>query len=144
MDEYVVGFCFADDLESVWLIRKKRPSWQAGRLNGIGGHIEDGESPAEAMNREFTEEAGLPLDEWEYFGSLEDKRKWKVYLFRTVLSRSHSLYPYTKTDEEVVRVYIKNLPSRLQMIPNLSWLIPMALEAPHGMQYEIKETDKSV
>jgi hypothetical protein len=37
--EYVVGFAFDTD-GRVALIRKNRPEWQAGRLNGIGGHVE--------------------------------------------------------------------------------------------------------
>ena len=39
MTEYVVGFMLSIDGEDVALIRKERPAWQKGRLNGIGGHI---------------------------------------------------------------------------------------------------------
>src|SRR5687767_2261708 len=60
----------------VLLVRKARPEWQAGLLNGIGGKIQHlpirpqdtelrWESSLEAMRREFTEETGLSVDlEW--------------------------------------------------------------------------------
>ena len=61
MQEYVVGFLFDEDARryhktghgNVVLIEKNRPAWQAGRLNGVGGHIEIGETPDEAISREF-------------------------------------------------------------------------------------------
>jgi len=34
---YVLGFCFGPSLTTVVLIKKNRPAWQAGRLNGVGG-----------------------------------------------------------------------------------------------------------
>lgn len=57
--EYVLGIMFSEDEKKVLTIWKNRPSWQAGKLNGIGGKIEAGESPLEAMHREFIEETGF-------------------------------------------------------------------------------------
>lgn len=50
------------------MIRKRRPVSQAGTFNGIGGKVEQGESPADAMVRECFEESGietLPL-QWQH------------------------------------------------------------------------------
>ena len=47
MTEYVCGFAFDNTKQYVTLIEKKRPNWQAGYLNGVGGHIEEGEVPFE-------------------------------------------------------------------------------------------------
>src|SRR5690242_7587733 len=55
---YTVGFFFNEDLSKVLLIRKAKPPWQAGRLNGIGGSFEGTESPEKCMDREFLEETG--------------------------------------------------------------------------------------
>jgi 8-oxo-dGTP diphosphatase len=46
MQTYACGFLFSLDRTRVLLIRKRRPAWQAGRLNGVGGKIEPGETPA--------------------------------------------------------------------------------------------------
>ena len=61
MTDYVVGFAFnsTQNFNSVVLINKNRPDWQAGKYNGIGGHIEPGETTYEAITREFDEEAGV-------------------------------------------------------------------------------------
>ena len=40
----ILGFLF-DDKGNVALIRKHSPAWQAGRLNGLGGRVEHGETP---------------------------------------------------------------------------------------------------
>jgi hypothetical protein len=55
-DRYVLGFVFSEDSSRVLLVWKNRPAWQAGKLNGIGGKIEAGETPLQAMQREFREE----------------------------------------------------------------------------------------
>ena len=59
MQNYVVGFLFNKDETQVALVRKNRPEWQAGNLNGIGGKMEVGETTNECMQREFKEETGL-------------------------------------------------------------------------------------
>lgn len=70
MTRYVLGFMVWGSLVS--LIRKKRPEWQAGKLNGVGGHVEEGEPPRNAMAREFFEETGVKTspDLWEYDGRM--------------------------------------------------------------------------
>ncbi len=70
----VVGFLFSEDFSYVVLIEKSKPEWQAGRLNGVGGKIEEGEEPLDAMRREFKEEAGLDIQHWIEFAHLSDAR----------------------------------------------------------------------
>jgi 8-oxo-dGTP pyrophosphatase MutT (NUDIX family) len=69
---YVLGFYFTLDQRRVALIRKNKPEWQAGRLNGIGGKIEEGERPIDAMVREFAEEAGYATspESWRNFAEM--------------------------------------------------------------------------
>ena len=56
---YVAGFAFNMDGDRVLLVLKKKPAWQNGRLNAIGGKIEANESPLQAMVREFREETDV-------------------------------------------------------------------------------------
>ena len=121
MNRFVVGFLF-DDKDNVALISKNRPEWQRGRLNGIGGHIEVGETPDAAMSREFLEEAGVSLN-WRQF-CLMTGDGYELYCF-TARGRNHDITAVrTMTDEEVGWYAKQNLPANI--LPNLSWLIPMA------------------
>jgi 8-oxo-dGTP diphosphatase len=119
--EFVAGFLLGGSpYNTVALVRKERPEWQRGRLNGIGGHIESGESPAEAMRREFFEEAGLDIDTWEHFATVEGD--WgRVYFFRAWGEPQHAK---TCTDEEIVLESSFHVPS--SVVPNLQFLLPLA------------------
>jgi len=52
-----MGFLFNKRLE-ILLIEKNRPERYKGRLNEVGGKIENGESPTAAIDKEFFEETG--------------------------------------------------------------------------------------
>ena len=65
------GILFSPDLTKVVLIRKNRPEWQASKLNGVGGKLQDGETPLRGMQREFLEETGLEHWDWEPLARLE-------------------------------------------------------------------------
>ncbi|XPP93699.1 NUDIX domain-containing protein (plasmid) [Photobacterium leiognathi subsp. mandapamensis] len=59
MIKYVTGFMLSPDYKQVALITKNKPSWQTNKLNGIGGKIESGETPSEAMARELRKKQEL-------------------------------------------------------------------------------------
>ena len=128
MTEYVAGFLF--DLvpdnssiltSSVLLIRKEKPAWQKGLYNAIGGKIEEGETPLEAMRREFLEETDLSIDCWEQTVTLKFK-DCVVYFFRAMAEIGDFK---SMTEEEVYEFYTNKLPTNI--IPNLNWLIPLNL-----------------
>lgn len=120
---YCAGFLFSDD-GRVWLVRKNRPAWQAGKLNGIGGHVEPGETPAEAMRREFREEAGLDLDGWDHYATVTFPAG-EVWFYRLTVDAATFSKAEAKTDELIVPVAVDRVP--VIAIPNLHWLIPLAL-----------------
>lgn len=70
---YVLGIATDPAHAGVLLVLKNRPDWQAGLLNGIGGKIESGETPDQAIVREFYEETGIRTD----FTDEEDAPTWK-------------------------------------------------------------------
>lgn len=123
---YVVGFKFNRDLDQVALIRKLRPEWQRGLLNGVGGKIEPGETPLEAMVREFREETGGSGD-WTHFLSMagEDERsEFYIEFFYAV----GDLDVATQEEEQVEVCLISHLLSpRASAVDNLRWIVPLAL-----------------
>lgn len=124
MTKYVLGFIFDATAERVLLIEKQRPAWQAGKLNGIGGKIEAKEKPVAAMIREAFEECHLfsRVADWLPVASLKHP-EWHIEVFTTVHTQNPHMLQ-TKTDEFVSWVSINKLP--LNIIPNLSWLIPLS------------------
>lgn len=82
--QYVLGFMFDTTTQRVLLIRKCRPAWQAGKLNGVGGKLEAGETPLEALVREVSEEAALDTApaQWRYFGVMAGT-DFQVHCFET-------------------------------------------------------------
>jgi 8-oxo-dGTP diphosphatase len=128
--KYVVGFCFSSDLSKVALIHKNRPQWQRGRLNGIGGHTEPEETEADAMEREFDEEAGARLKNWKRFAVLVD-RDWLVEFF---WARGNLSVLSSRTDEQIELVDVDRiLLGQSSVLPSLRWLVPMALNDISGV-----------
>ena len=56
-----VGIVFDAKLEQVLLVHKQKPDWQIGKLNGMGGKVEEGESVVECMSRECLEETCIEI-----------------------------------------------------------------------------------
>ncbi len=118
----MLGFLFDSALENVALIEKKRPDWQAGCFNGIGGKIEPGETPEAAIGREFLEEAGLDNIAWMKFAVLGGS-EWTVHCY--CAADSSLTMVKTMTDEEISIKSAWEIPW-LQTLGNLRWLVPMA------------------
>lgn len=132
MTRYVTGFAFSEDRTKVVLIQKTKPEWQAGKLNGVGGKVEDNESPGEAMVREFKEETGIEttVDSWIDICSIEGK-DFQVNFFSRF---DNDMFEAKTTTEEIVAVYDVEYAYEVPelYIPNLTWLIPMALDDNSG------------
>ncbi len=120
--EYTVGLVFRNFGKEVALIKKTHPEWQSGRLNGIGGRIEDGETPFETMCREFREETGATVAGWGKFCELRHQDR-TIHYFVT-----HGGYALSSTTDEIVSWYKVRDISTLPVIQNLLWLIPLALD----------------
>jgi 8-oxo-dGTP diphosphatase len=132
MQVYSCGFLFAHDRSKVLLIRKNRPAWQAGKLNGLGGKLEPGETPLDAMRREFWEEAGTRIEDWTErvvltgVPSVADPRGWRGHFFRAFANGDALAACRAKTDEGLELHSTDPLPR--EVIPNLRWLIPLLLD----------------
>lgn len=121
---YVLGFLFSQNRQQVVLIRKTKPDWQAGKLNGVGGKVEDGEHPAVSMEREFLEETGCVVKDWQLFATMRFKSA-EVFCYRAFGDAGIA----ADGKEEVPGWYfVDSAVQRNDPIPNLKWLIPLALD----------------
>lgn len=126
--DYVLGFQF--DIEGAWvaLIEKKRPTWQAGLWNGIGGHIEPHESPEAAMGREFAEETGVSQGHmiWRHYATLETWTGNHVFCYSSFTDEVRDVA--TVTDERVIVFQTSSLATnRHCLVPSVLWMVEMAL-----------------
>ena len=123
---YTLGFAFDSSAEKVVLIRKNRPAFLAGLLNGVGGKIEDGETPIETMVREFREETGVETSalDWIFLGKMSNTH-FEVNVYSAF--GDFALDAKTMESEEIV-VHDVDMNAILENgAANLAWLIPMAL-----------------
>lgn len=137
MTHYVVGFAFSSNCEKVVLIQKNRPKWQAGKLNGVGGHVEEGEGSVDAMVREYREETGVSSagSDWRRFGHLNGYSSGSDESFHVVCYAAFDdklLSVHSLTDE-IVAVYpappFDGETAGYPVVSNLNWLIPLALDS---------------
>lgn len=131
MIKYVVGFAFSRNKTEVVLILKQKPDWQAGKLNGIGGKIEElDQSPHHAMSREFAEETGvkIPMILWHRFAVLKGiDYKAELHCFRLFTNRIYLCK--SMEQEEIRRMSVDTLFNHpIIAMNNLKVLIPMALD----------------
>lgn len=127
MTQYTIGFLFNKELNRVVLIRKTKPSWQRGKLNGVGGHVEAGETPDVTMAREFSEEVDHRL--------IKEEIKWQGYATMTgsdfqvfcFAATAEHLAVDSKTEEEVVTHAISEI-RNFDLVENLEWLIHLAID----------------
>lgn len=140
MTRMCLGFCFNPLDNTVLLMRKNRPDWQAGKLNGVGGHIETGETSRDAMVREFREETGCAIPDflWEHVGRMEhiqnspeDKAPWTVSVYMVNMTQTDDVR--TQTDEPLEWVPVSSLTALAaagQCIENIPVLVALCLLPP--------------
>jgi 8-oxo-dGTP pyrophosphatase MutT (NUDIX family) len=131
VQRYVVGFLFSQDFREVTLIRKQKPTWLAGLLNGIGGKIEPGESSEQAMKREFFEEGTYPAPselQWKHFcamsGTNNAASAFSVDFFYTV---GRPEWVMSREIEQIEKHETCDIAGGWEKtIGNLPWLVAMA------------------
>lgn len=123
MKHYVLGFVFNRQRDEVLLIEKKRPTWQAGHWNGIGGKIEPTDaSPLQAMQRKCAEEINCEYN-WE-LAVIFVCPGGTVYVYKA--DSGYELIEYEQIEDEILKVWPVDALPNLAM-NNLNWLIPLCL-----------------
>ena len=125
---------FSEDMKAVALIRKNRPEWQAGKLNGVGGKIEPNEDFSAAMVREFREEAGreTTMDQWRHYGQMigmndDNEGAFKCQIFASTMPGA-AIYRLKGQESEQIEIISIEKLCENEMIENLHWLILLALD----------------
>lgn len=134
----VLGFIFSNDNSKVVLCKKKKPKWQKGKYNGVGGKVEEEDNLdlSFAMRREAYEETGLSIDDWTKCITFTCAGGI-VHVFSTYVHPN--VFERIKSGEEEIRVFdVNKLPKTV--IPNLKWMVPMLLDTiewPIHFEYDL-------
>lgn len=122
---YALGFAFDETYDRVVLIRKNKPEWQRGKLNGVGGKIEDFDSsPHDAMIREFKEETGLLIPQWRKIATMVGS-DFEIFCFA---SHSDAIERVVSAEAEKVGVHHVGELYRSRFegcVSGVSWLVPL-------------------
>ncbi len=124
----VVGIAFNESVTRVLLVEKQRPKWQAGLFNGVGGKVEEGESPVGAVSREFFEQAGLDITEAAWTHCITYRGPdFEITFYQIFLPDKMFDSAKTATDEEVTPVPLSEIP-KVRTIFNLQYIVPMMMD----------------
>jgi 8-oxo-dGTP diphosphatase len=133
MVKYVAGFMFDLQRSVVLLVEKERPAWMQGYLNGIGGHVKEGESSIAAMVREFSEETGIATlnNEWVSYARLtgDNDGGWEVEWYWATRNNSELQLARPPVGGERLHLVLTGavLGGTAGTMANLPWLMALAL-----------------
>ncbi len=125
MTNYVAGFLFSKDGGDKLLVQKKKPLWQAGKWNAVGGKLRLHEFPESAMIRKFYEETSLRVEKWELFCVLAHAEN-NVSFYRAFHDCIFDSQSWNDVGEELAVFLNEYIPHPIMQ--NLTWLIPLALD----------------
>ncbi len=126
-------------MDKVLLIHKLAPAWQVGKLNGLGGKIEEGEDGLTCIVREIKEESGLVTEKenWEFICNMH-AADWSVdsfgYVYKGNMEDAKSM-----EQEQIEWFDVNNLPENV--VGNLKWLIPLTIDKMIGKDFIFKKVD---
>ncbi|MBR9680522.1 MAG: 8-oxo-dGTP diphosphatase [Candidatus Altiarchaeota archaeon] len=118
----IANLCHIIKDGKILLIRKKR-GLGAGKINGPGGHMDEGESPEEGVTREVKEELKIQIKNPKYSGMLEfindGKLAFLCYVFTTYEFEGEP----TETDEAIPLWYdLDKIPYNEMWEDDVEWL----------------------
>lgn len=97
--------CFIRQGDRISLLNREKPGWM-GSWNGVGGRLEEGETPTECVIREVFEETGIELKEVEFKGIVkwteDGKPTGGMYAFTAEIQKNFLYKTPRKFDEGIL------------------------------------------
>ena len=142
---YTICFCLRGE-QVLMLYRRKPPN--ANRWNGLGGHIENGETPLVCVQREVLEEAEIDLQqaqELRYTGLVTwtDGNKpiritGGMYAFLAYVGSDFPTWPDRSTPEGLLSwkplAWVCD-PAHTEVVSNISQFLPHMLHTSQPLEY---------
>lgn len=124
-----LSFLLRGDQVLLLRVPQDRGEW-AGRLNGLGGHVESGEDVLRSARREIREEAGLTPGDLRLCGvvHVDTGRVPGIGLYVCVGTVPEDVHLQPGSEGELVWIRLEELPSH-PLVDDLPTLLPRALAA---------------
>jgi 8-oxo-dGTP diphosphatase len=139
--QFVVGFVMDDNGRRVLLLRKRRPAWQDGLLNGCGGRVEPSETFEQAMIREAREEIGVDRIPFAHVVTLR-RGEFECRFYRAFSTSAFAIAD-AQTDELVERHWTSVVIGSPDLVPNLNWILPLAVDPCIKLPIEVEDADSN-
>lgn len=107
----VVGLI--SDKKRVLLVRKNSPDWQKGLYNGVGGKVEDDETPLQTMIKNCEAKLGATILNWRILDGKILENGVEILYFLTILDENEIDKLQSQTDERAELFLIKKLPKNI-------------------------------
>ncbi|GAP61818.1 8-oxo-dGTP diphosphatase [Ardenticatena maritima] len=119
--------------DAVLLLRGAAHKWFAGRYNGVGGHVERGETIIEAAMRETYEETGVQPTDLALRGVIHIVGDPGVLLFVFVGRAVGDIH--ATTDEGTLEWIPLSALANMPLVADLRWLLPRVLDEQREIVY---------
>lgn len=127
--KYTLGFIECVEADSILLLNREKPP-HMGRWNGVGGKLEENETPLECIIRETQEETTLDITDYRSRGALRWFRNGEdlggVYIFTGSISLSEFKKYGTKSTREGILEFKKRSwiedPNNVGIVDNIKIL----------------------
>lgn len=126
MPNYVIVFAENVVNKNFILVEKKKPDWQRGKLNLVGGKIELNENPAEAASRELKEETGIAAFDLEHMGEIHCYNNEICYCYKAYVPNIE-IKSGDDEEEEFFWTNWDNVKNKSNLMLNLTLIIPLCM-----------------
>lgn len=141
MYKYTLGFIKRNN--QLLMLNREKPFWM-GNWNGVGGRIEEGETPTECMIRETYEETGIIVNDVNSKGTViwsnDDGTIGGMYIFLIDMPINQELNGPVKVTEGILDwkdidwIFNKD---NLGIVPNIPFFLNYVLESNEEFEHKL-------
>ena len=121
--------CFLIQGNKVVVTKYKKDNLKAGYYEIPGGKIEEGETPEQAVMREFKEETGMQVSNLKRKGTMTVEYPNRIFIFDTFLTETYQGEPQDFEENSSEWIAIDELLKKEKILSNIAILNPFCIKS---------------